>query len=60
MHINVMALRQQAWRAEKLYVEFFAYAKQIGCRVIHDEIESDDAQAKLLAKWWQAKTDGAW
>ena len=60
MRIDVAALRQQAWRAEKLYADFFAYAKSIGCIVIQDEIVSDDEQARLLARWWQSKTSGAW
>ncbi len=60
MHIDVAALRQQAWRADKLYADLFAYAQSIGCKVTHDEIMSDDAQARLLARWWQSKIDGRW
>ena len=53
VNVNVNALRQQAWRADKLYVEFIAYAKSVGCTVIQDEIMSDDNQAKLIARWWK-------
>lgn len=52
MIVNVEALRLQAWRAERLYHSFVEYAKSIGCTVIHDEIISDDEQARLLANWW--------
>lgn len=56
MRVSVEALRQQAWRADKLYAEFIAYAKSVGCTVIHDEIISDDEQARLLANWWLEHT----
>lgn len=52
MRVDVEALRQQAWRAEKLYTDFIRYAKSVGCTVVHDEIISDDEQARLLANWW--------
>jgi hypothetical protein len=60
MHIKVEALRQQAWRSEKEYFDLQRYAKQIGCTMIQDEIIADDAQSRLLARWWQARHDGAW
>lgn len=53
MRVDVNALRQQAWRADKLYAEFIAYAKSVGCTVIHDEIMADEDQAKLIARWWK-------
>ncbi len=52
MRVDVACLRQQAWRADKLYADFIAFAKQIGCTVIQDEIVSTDAQARRLAHWW--------
>jgi len=56
MRVNVEALRQQQWRAAKLFEAFHAYAKSIGCETIHDEIISDDEQARLLADWWTEHT----
>jgi hypothetical protein len=55
MRVNIDGLRQQSWRAEKLYTDCIRYAKSIGCTVtvIQDEIVSDDRQARLLANWWQ-------
>lgn len=52
MRIDVRAMRQQVWRAEIVYRKFIAYARSIGCSVMHDEIVSDDEQARLLANWW--------
>jgi hypothetical protein len=51
--VDVAALRQQAWRADKLYAEFIRYAKNVGCFVVHDEIMANDEQAKLIAIWWR-------
>lgn len=56
MRVDLGCLRQQIWRAEKLYTEFLAYAKSIGCQTMHDEIISDDEQARLLANWWTERT----
>jgi hypothetical protein len=53
MRLDVGSLRQQIWRAEKLYKDFIAYAVNIGCGVVQDEIVSNDEQARLLANWWQ-------
>jgi hypothetical protein len=52
VRVSIIGLRQQAWRAEKLYTDFLQYARSIGCRVTHDEVESDDEQARKLANWW--------
>jgi len=52
MRVDVAVLRQQAWRADKLYNDFIRYAKSIGCSVVHDEIVSTDKQARLIATWW--------
>jgi hypothetical protein len=60
MIVDVAALRQQAWRADKLYTDFIAYAKSVGCTLgegaCHDEIMADDNQAKLIAVWWRDHT----
>lgn len=52
MRVDVAALRQQAWRTNKLYADLFRYAKSIGCVVVQDEIMSNEAQARKLAAWW--------
>ena len=57
MRVDVMALRQQAWRAEKVYDEFIAYSESIGCTRFQDEIICDtDEKAKLIARWWKDHT----
>jgi predicted GNAT superfamily acetyltransferase len=56
MRVDLAALRQQAWRADKLYDDFIRFAKSIGCTVIHDEIMSDHEQARAIAVWWTEHT----
>jgi hypothetical protein len=56
MLVDVNALRQQAWRANKLYADFISYARMVGCIVVRDEIAADDNQAKLIAIWWRDHT----
>jgi hypothetical protein len=56
MLVDVNALRQQAWRADKLYADFISYARMMGCIVVHDEIVANDNQAKLIAIWWRDHT----
>ncbi len=56
MRVDIAHLRQQEWRAEKLYNEFRRFAVSIGCKVICDEIMATNAQARELAKWWREKT----
>jgi hypothetical protein len=56
MRVDIAALRQQAWRAGKLYDDFRAYAWNIGCTVIQDEIVADEAQARKIATWWTEHT----
>lgn len=56
MRVDVKSLRLQAWRAEELYAEFIAYAKSLGCSVLHDEIMSNEEQAQKLANWWKEHT----
>lgn len=57
MHINPMALRQQMWRAEKLFSDMHRYAEQIGCEFFQDEIICDtEEKSRLLARWWQEHT----
>jgi hypothetical protein len=58
MIVDIKHLKQQIWRAEKLYNQFMAYAKGIGCRVNDTEIVADDEQARLLANWWTEKMCG--
>lgn len=54
MRVRLRDLMQQAWRADKLYSAFDAYARRIGCTVIQDEIICDtDEKAKKLAAWWR-------
>jgi hypothetical protein len=58
MRVDVRCLREQAWRAEKLYREMKAYAKSIGCTVVQDEITcNDDIQANALAMWWMERAN---
>lgn len=52
MHVKVDSLRQQMWRAERVYADFIRYAKAIGCNVYQDSILSNEKQARLLATWW--------
>jgi len=53
MRVSISALKQQAWRAERLYHSLRQYALGIGCTVLHDEIVCNtEEQARLLAAWW--------
>lgn len=60
MHLNLMCLRQQMWRAEELFAEMHSYAERIGCTfgegAMSDEIMCDDRQSRLLAAWWAEHT----
>jgi hypothetical protein len=60
MRVDIAQLRQQQWRADKLYNEFRRFAVSIGCKVgegtCSDEIMATNAQARELARWWQEKT----
>lgn len=57
MRVNVEALRQQTWRAEKLFIDFTLFAISIGCQVVQDEVISDTAaKERLLAAWWKDHT----
>jgi hypothetical protein len=60
MRVDMEALRQQQWRAAKLFDEMHRYAKSIGCTigegVVSDEIMCTDEQARLLANWWTEHT----
>jgi hypothetical protein len=58
MIIDTHALRQQIWRAEKLYKDFIEYAKSIGCKITEpDEIVCNDEQARKLSNWWMENHD---
>lgn len=51
--INVDALKQQMWRSSTLYTSMYAYARRIGCTVIHDEIVCNtEEQSRKMAAWW--------
>ena len=57
MRVDMACLREQAWRAAKLFDEMHRYAKQIGCHVgegvCHDEITCHThEQERLMARWW--------
>lgn len=40
-------------RAAHLEAAFRAYARDLGCTIIHDEIETySERQAMLLRNWW--------
>lgn len=56
MRVDIAALRQQAWRAEKVFDAFRAYAWDIGCTIVQDEIMSNEEQARKLAAWWTEHT----
>lgn len=57
MRVAVDQLRQQMWRADKLYADLLRYAREIGCRVVQDEVITLDAeQARKLATWWTEHT----
>lgn len=47
-HVNYIAqLRRSVCYADAL----IAYAKSIGCQVVHDEITTNSRQARLISKW---------
>lgn len=45
-------IREQERRAIEMMDNFLVYARSIGCTVVHDEIECNEAQSRLLHKWW--------
>jgi hypothetical protein len=58
MRIDVAALRQQAWRPDKLYSDFIRYAKSIDCTFAedHDKFMCTEDQACKVAQWWREHT----
>lgn len=38
-------------KPEKVYADFLAYARSIGCLIVGDEINSNGQQRELLAAW---------
>lgn len=59
MLVDVTALRQQIWRAEKVMTGLRAYARQIGCTTYEEGALSDviechtHGQEIKLARWWR-------
>lgn len=49
---------EQYTRGAKLMTEFEAYAHKIGCKLVGDSIECDEAQSRKLATWWMENTNG--
>jgi hypothetical protein len=53
MRVSVHALRQQEWRAEKLFTDMRKYAESIGCTYVMDECVCEtEEQSRKLATWW--------
>jgi hypothetical protein len=53
LRVDIDGLRQQQWRAARLFRELVGYAERIGCTVEADIIyATTNEQARLLAAWW--------